>query len=174
LQLGGQLIARRNFHLVLNAIVIRQDDVAARCVAKQSDDCRMRAIQNANDSPLGALALGTGSDAAQFDLHMVAVHGVADRVARNKNVAIEIWHRLVGYHEAVAVLVQDQPARKRITVLPRPRNSSPIFRAQMPFSSFPATLRALWTLVPRLSPPPGQNKTPARQFLYSLSFLQFN
>src|SRR6266404_2879909 len=41
---SGQLIARWNFHLMLDAIVIRKDNISARPVAEQSDDAWMSSI----------------------------------------------------------------------------------------------------------------------------------
>ena len=94
---------------MLNPVVVRQDHAAARAIAEQPDDSRVGAVQNTHDPALSAFAVRTGSYAAKFNLHVVAVHRVANRVARNKYVAVQLRHRRVWHHKAIAVLMENQP-----------------------------------------------------------------
>src|SRR6266850_5309294 len=75
----------------------------------------MSAIQHAHNSAFGALAVSAGSYPAKLDLHVVAVHSVAYGVPGNKNVPVELRHGLIGNHKSIAVLVEDQTARGRIS-----------------------------------------------------------
>jgi hypothetical protein len=101
---------------------------------------------------------------------MVAVHGVADRIARNENVAIQVRHRPIRNHKSVAVLVQYQPSSQRIAgstrALAQPRSALPAFMLPPP-AAFYAPGAFVWPL----TPPAGPNKSPTRKFLYRLFFL---
>src|SRR5260370_20508383 len=110
-----EFIAWRNFYLMLNAGVVGKDNVSTRPVAKQANHGRMRAIENAHDPAFRSLASRTGRNTAETDQDMVAVHGIAHGVARNKNVAVQLGHPLLRNHNAVTVLMQNQPTGKRIT-----------------------------------------------------------
>src|SRR5438477_6706705 len=103
----GQLVARWNFHLMLNAIVIRKDNISARPVAEQSDDAWMSSIENPDDTAFGAFPVRPRRHSAEFDLDMISVHCIADGFPRNKYITIELRHRRIRHHEAITVLVQD-------------------------------------------------------------------
>src|SRR5262245_1299896 len=107
LQFRCKFIAGGNLHLVLNAIVVRQYHIALRRITKQPDNCGMSAIEDPNNSALCPLAVWPRTDAAKFDLNVVAVHGVADRIAWNKHVPVQVGDGMVGHHKAVPILMKD-------------------------------------------------------------------
>ncbi len=105
-----QLFARRNFDFVLDANVVRQDDIPSRAIAKQTHHGGMRAAENSDDAAFGSLRSREASDAAELHKDLVTVHGVSDGIARNKNVAVKLRHRLFRHDEAVAIMVEDEAA----------------------------------------------------------------
>src|SRR5258708_39641356 len=68
----------------------------------------MRAAENSHDASLGPLRSGKTSHAAELHKDLVTVHGVSDGIARNKNVAVKLRHRLFRHDEAVAIMVEDK------------------------------------------------------------------
>src|SRR5215470_8177856 len=90
--------------------VIRKHDVAMRTVAKQSDDARVRAVEHAHDTPLDSLPLGGKPTPANLHQHVISVHRVFRRVARNENIAFNIRDRFIRNHESVSVLMENKAA----------------------------------------------------------------
>src|ERR1700674_1219916 len=105
-----QLFAGRNFDFVLDADVVRQDDVSSRAIVEQADHGKRRAAENSNDAAFGPLRPGKTGHASELHKDMVAVHGVFDGIARNEDVAIQLRHGLIRNNEAVAVMVEDEAA----------------------------------------------------------------
>ncbi len=95
---------------MLHAGVVRKDVVAARTVTEEADDAGMSAVENADDAAFGALRAVTGAGAENFGEDVVAVHGVFDGIAGNKDVAGVLRGGDVGYDEAVAVVMEDEAA----------------------------------------------------------------
>src|SRR6267154_5162696 len=110
----GEFLAGRNFHLMLNPSVVGKHEVTARPVAKQSNNRRMRPVEDPHDLAFRSLACRAGRDAAKIDEYVIAMHGVAHCIAGNKNVAIELRHRLIWHHKAITVLMENQATGKRI------------------------------------------------------------
>src|SRR6516162_2624164 len=104
---------------MLNPRVVGKHNISARSIAEQSDHRRVGAVQNSYDAAFGALPGRAGCHAAQLYFDVVAVHGVADGFARNKNIAIQLRHGTVWNHKAVAVLMQDQAAGEGISARTR-------------------------------------------------------
>src|SRR5262245_25286210 len=102
---------------MLNAVVIGQNKITVVRVAKETHYGRVRTIQDPYDAALGALPIRTRTDPDELDLDVIAVHGIADRVGRNKNVAVEVGHRSIGYEKPVSVLMQDESPCKRTSIL---------------------------------------------------------
>lgn len=100
-------MAARNFYFVVNSSVIGQDHVSVRTVAKQSDDRGMSTPQNPHDAPLSTLPADNSAQALDLRQHVVTVHGVINRVARDENVAVELGYRRFGYNESVAIVMED-------------------------------------------------------------------
>src|ERR1700687_3011301 len=92
-QPGGQFVAARNLHLVLDSNIVRQDHILLSAVAKKTDDSRMRAAQDSNDAAFGTLRAGNAAQTLNLCQNVVAVHGVLNAVARNENIAVELRHR---------------------------------------------------------------------------------
>src|SRR6202158_2853063 len=92
-QPGGQFVAARNLHLVLDSNIVRQDDILLGAVAKQTDHRWMRAAQDSNDAAFGTLRAGNAAQTLNLCQNVVAVHGVLNAVARNENIAVELRHR---------------------------------------------------------------------------------
>src|SRR5580704_12624882 len=109
-ELRSQLIAGKNFDGVLHARVVRENVVAALTVAEEADDAGMGAVENANDAAFGALRAVTGTRAKNFGEDVVAVHGVLNRGAGDKDVASVLGSWNVGDDEAVSVVVEDEAA----------------------------------------------------------------
>ena len=93
---------------MLHAGVVGEDVVAALAVAEEADDAGMGAVENADDAAFGALGAVTGAGAKNFGEDVVAVHGVLDRGAGNKDVAGVLRGGDIGDDEAVAVVVEDE------------------------------------------------------------------
>jgi len=107
-QPGGQFVAARNLHLVLDSNIVRQNHIVLGSVAKQTDHGRMRAAQDSNDAAFSALRAGNATQTLNLCQNVVAVHGVLDGVARNENIAVELRHRRIRDDEAIAVVVKNE------------------------------------------------------------------
>src|SRR5215470_13730482 len=94
---------------MLDPRVIRQNKISARPITKKSHDARMSSSQHPHDSPFDPLPRLRESFSADFDLHAVAVHCIFRRMARNKNVPVNVWNRLIRNHKSVSILVQHEP-----------------------------------------------------------------
>ncbi len=70
----------------------------------------MRPPQHAHDSPFGSLRFSRAGHALHFHQHLIAVHRVFDRVARDKHIAIQPGDRRIRHDESVPVVMQHQPA----------------------------------------------------------------
>src|SRR5579864_1883905 len=110
LQSRSQFVTGQNFDFVLNARVVGQHYVVARTIAKEADNGRMRPVENAYDAPFGALRSGKSAYALDAHEHMIAVHRIFNRIARNKNVAINLRQRRIGHNKAIAIVMQHEPA----------------------------------------------------------------
>ena len=93
---------------MLHAGVVWEDVVAALAVAEEADDAGMSAVEDADDAAFGALRAVTGAGAEDFGEDVVAVHGVLDGIAGNKDVAGVLRGGDIGDDEAVAVVVEDE------------------------------------------------------------------
>ena len=109
-QPGGQFVAARNLHLVLDSNIVRQDHIVLGAVAKQTDDRWMRAAQDSNDAALSTLRAGDAAQTLNLCQNVVAVHRVLDAVARNEDIAVELRHRRIRDDEAITVVVENQPS----------------------------------------------------------------
>lgn len=80
---------------------------------EDADDAFLLTFGDAEDA---AFTFAVGTDAAEFDQHLVTVHGVADFRRRNKDVTEELaagaWRERVGFgrDEAVAIAVHVEAA----------------------------------------------------------------
>ncbi len=70
----------------------------------------MRAPQDSNDAAFGALGTGDPAGAMNSRENVVPVHGIFDGIARYENVAVKVRHRGLRHDEAVAVVVENEPA----------------------------------------------------------------
>jgi len=96
---------------VLDANVVRKDDIPLGAVAKETDDGGVRAVEDSNDATLGALRAGDASQALNLCEDVIAVHGVLNGVAGDEDIAVKLGHGGVRHDEAVTVVVKDQAAR---------------------------------------------------------------
>src|SRR5439155_5249919 len=106
----SELIAARDFNFVLDANVVRQDDVTLAAVTKQADDGRMSTVENSQDASFGALGARDASQALNLCEDMIAVHGVLNGVAGDEDIAVELGHGGIGDDEAVTVVVKNEAA----------------------------------------------------------------
>src|SRR3989442_746016 len=76
--------------------------------------------------PAGALAIRTGDAAAAscgsgaaLDAreHVVTVHGVAQGVAADKQIALHPWDRFIRHDEAIAVAMRHQPTGEQVGIM---------------------------------------------------------
>jgi hypothetical protein len=136
-----------------NAHVVGKDEIPVGAVAEQAHHGRMLALENLDDvalgSPVGAPAFDSGQ-------HPVSMHGVTEVVGADEQITFDTGHWLVGDHKAIAVTVNDDPARNEIRIAP-----------------------ALWggaggfgSLRPRRGLPAGQSIAAAGDFLNLASFPQ--
>jgi hypothetical protein len=95
---------------VLHARVVGEDVIAALTVTEEADDAWMGSVEDANDATFGPLGAGTSTGSKDFGEDVVAVHGVLDGVAGDKDVAGVLGRGDVGYDEAIAVMVKDEAA----------------------------------------------------------------
>src|SRR5229473_1838752 len=106
-QARREFLAARNLDLVLNSNVVRQDHIVLRAVAKQSHHRGVRAVEDSNDTAFRSLRSGDPAQPLNLRQNMIAVHGVLDGVARDENIAVELRHRRIRDHEAIAVVVEN-------------------------------------------------------------------
>ncbi len=97
----------------MDARVVGEHLIAVRAVAEEADECGMFALDNLDDAAFGAAVVAAAGDAGE---DFVAVHGVADAVAADEEIAFNAWNRLVGHDEAVAVAMGDHAAGNQIRV----------------------------------------------------------
>ncbi len=89
----------------------------AMSVVKDADDGGMGAREGADNAALGAAIVADGGD---FDKNAVAVHGGADGVRRNEDIAVEagfeirIERRGFGNHKAEAVAMHGQASDEQV------------------------------------------------------------
>ena len=117
-QCGRELFARWNSDFLVQTNVVGQHHVAVRAVAKQSNDCRMLPLGNLHDSPFGTAVRPAAQDSSK---HAVAVHGVADIVLADEEVAVDARNGLVGHHETIAVAMRYDAAGNQIGIACAPR-----------------------------------------------------
>jgi hypothetical protein len=122
-EFGRKFVAGRNFDGVLHARVVGQDGVEARTVTEKTDDGRMRATQNAEDAPFGALRAVPGSRAENLGEDAIAVHGVFNRISGDKDIAGVLRGGNVWHDEAVAVVMEDEAAGEFVAARGRLRLS---------------------------------------------------
>src|SRR6267143_424168 len=158
----GQLLTTRYLHFVLDSNVIGQDRILMRAVAKQPDDRRMRPVQNANNAPFGALRAGGAAEALDFGQHVVAMHRVFDRVARDEDVTIKLRQGSVRHDKTITVVMDHQTS---FYLAGSAENGALdllwLVRSRPRGGCFPIRL-AGWEAV-----------SPARQFLDGAAFLEF-
>ena len=95
---------------MLDARVIGKDGVPARPITKKTNDRRVRPVENARDAPFGALTRRSWTNPSEFNLDVIAVHGVAYCVAWDKDIPVKLRQWVVRNHETVAVLMEDEAA----------------------------------------------------------------
>ncbi len=103
-----QFVPARDFNFVLDANVVRKDDVCAGTIAKQTDDGRVSTVEDPQNAAFRALSAGDAAQTLNLCENVVAVHGVLDGVGRNEDVAVELGYGRIGHDEAVTVVVKDQ------------------------------------------------------------------
>src|ERR1700728_536115 len=112
--------AWRNYYIHCDLAVDWLYGVVAGAVVENSDDGGMCAHHRTHDAAFGA-AIGTSGD--DIDQHAIAVHGIADGVRRDENIAHEarLERRTqrtgVGDDEAEAVAVHGEAADDQVFVI---------------------------------------------------------
>ncbi len=109
-EVRSKFVAGEDFDGVLHAGVVGEDVVAALAVAEEADDAGMGAVEDTDDAAFGALGAVTGAGAKDFGEDVIAVHGVLDGGAGNKDVSGVLRGGDIGDDEAVAVVVEDEAA----------------------------------------------------------------
>jgi hypothetical protein len=121
---GWPFFTRRNYDLLQDAGFVWAHYVAVAATMENADDGGMSAIEDADDAAFGASGARCGPPATMrtvrarlnsgFDL--VTVHGVAQMIRWNKQVAIDIRARLIRHDETVTVAMRDQAAYNEIAI----------------------------------------------------------
>ncbi len=88
---------------MLHAWVVRHHHGAAGYITELADHGGVRTPNDAHNAPLGAPCTGLRAQPGDFHDHMIAVHGIFDLVAWDKNVAIDVRQRQVGHHEPISI-----------------------------------------------------------------------
>ena len=88
--------------------------IAVRAVAEKADEVGCCALDNLHDAPFGAAVGAAAHDARK---HAVAVHGVAEIVAADEEIAVDARNGLVGHNETVAVAMRDDAAGNQIRIV---------------------------------------------------------
>ena len=107
---GRKFFARGHFDFVLDARIVRNDDAAARRIAEEANDRRVRARDDAEDAAFGAAGARRTAEAGNFGDHVIAVHGVFDEITRDEEIAVQIRNGNIGNDKTVAVLVENEAA----------------------------------------------------------------
>ena len=118
-KLRRQLFAWRNDDLLVKTGFERSDEVTATAVMKDSDDGGMSAAKNSNHTTFGAgRSAGHVARIAALDASndVIAVHGVAELIWRDEEIAVEVGARRIRNHEAVTIAMGDQPTSKQIGI----------------------------------------------------------
>ena len=113
---GSELTATRDLDFVLDASVVGQHHVALRAVSEQANDRGVRAVENPNDAAFGALPGRPTGPALHFHEDVIAMHGIFDGVARDEDVAVQLWHGGIGHDKPVAVLMENEPAGDLVSI----------------------------------------------------------
>jgi hypothetical protein len=104
---------------MVDSSVVWKDYIPVRTVTKQSDHRGVRAPENAHDAPFGALATGDSPHTLNPNEHLVSVHSVFDRVARDENITVKPGYRRLGHNETITVMMEHHPALDFITIFQR-------------------------------------------------------
>ena len=124
LQLRHQFIARRNDDFLQQARFVRRNRISARSVPEQSHNRCVRAADHAQNASLGAAWPGPVAKAlAALDAreHVIAVHRVADCIAPDEKIAVQIFSRRIRHDETVTIAVRDEAPRQLIRFRPHRR-----------------------------------------------------
>jgi hypothetical protein len=109
---------------------------------------------------------------------MIAVHGVADGIAPDEKIALQILSRRIRYNETVSVAMRDEPPRQLIRFRPnrRARFRMLLWVAFLTmFRGVPLRGAFLWWLrVLRALFFLGQGNTPVRVFVDFTALLHFS
>ena len=96
-----------------DARVVGQHDVAVRAVAEQAHD---RCVPALDDLHHPAFRAAIGAPPLDSREDVIAVHGVAQVVAADEQVAVDARDRMIRYKEAVAVTVSDDAAGNQVRI----------------------------------------------------------
>ena len=107
---GRELFTRRNDDFVMHSRVVGKNHVATRAVAEETHDGGMCAMENAEDTAFGSLCAGGAADALDARNDAVAVHRIADCVAADVDVAVQVREGNIGDDEAIAIPMKDEPS----------------------------------------------------------------
>jgi hypothetical protein len=116
--------AWRNYDFLQDAGFVWAHYVTIAATMENADDGGVSAIENADDAAFGACGARCAAAATMrtvgarlnsgFDL--VAVHGIAQMIRWNKQVAVDIWAWLIRHDETVTVAMRDQAADDDIAI----------------------------------------------------------
>jgi len=109
-----QFIAWRNNDFVQQSRFVRCDRISARSVPEQAHNGRVRPADHTQDAPFGTRRpspIAKPLAALHAREHMIAVHGVANSVAPDEKIALQIFSRRVRHDEAIPVTVRDEASR---------------------------------------------------------------
>src|SRR5579864_4515664 len=109
---------------MMNARFVRNDEIAAVAVVKNSNDCGMSAVEDADHAAFSANGRAGGLAPPGVPPlnacdHAISVHGVSQLIGRNEKIAIQISSRRVGHHKAVTIAMRDEAPGKQIRVARR-------------------------------------------------------
>src|ERR1700730_18360568 len=95
---------------MLDANVVRENDIALGAVAEKTDDGGVGAAEDADDGTFSAAGSGDAVGGLDFGDDLIAVHGSVDGAGWNEEIAIELRHGSGRDDEAVAVVMEYQAA----------------------------------------------------------------
>ncbi len=126
-QLGRQLVAGRDNNFLQQARFVRRNRIATRAVPEQAHDRGVRAVKHSKDASFGT-ARAVGETAAALDARqdLIAVHGVAQSVAPDEQIAVQVFARRIRHDEAVTVSMRYQTPSQLIHLRPHSRGGFPL------------------------------------------------
>jgi hypothetical protein len=133
LQLLRQLIAGRDDNFLQQPRFIRRDRVPTGAVPEQAHDSGVRAVKHAKDAPFRATrAISETAAALDAGQNVIAVHCVAQSVAADEQIAVQVFSRRIRHYETVTVSMRYETPGELIHLRPHRRGRFSLWLSGVP------------------------------------------